>query len=73
MILQHLHKHYNKKGKDFYFKSKHLNLPTIDNRVKGRLLKQLADEGKINRWSNPHSRKVITFITNFKNNGEKTI
>ena len=73
-ILTYLQDHYNETGKDFYFKSKHIDLPFIDIRVRGRLLNQLADEGKINRWSPTDSRKVATFITQFKNNngGNKT-
>jgi len=69
LILDYLKNHYQKRGKDFFFKSKHIKLP-IDNRVKGRLCKQLVKEGKIDMWSPRGCNHDLTFVTVFKNNGE---
>jgi len=68
LVLDYLQKHYRETGRDFYFKSKHLKLP-IDNRVKGRLLKQLVTDGKIRIWSTLPTAHELTFVTDFKNNG----
>jgi hypothetical protein len=69
-ILKHLQKHYQQTGKDFYFKSKHINIPCLNVRVTGRLLIQLVKEKKIRMWSGMGCRHEYTFVTIFKNNGE---
>ena len=65
LILDYLKNQYDKTGRDFFFKSKHIKLP-ISNITKGQIVKKLAEtkNPKVIHWS------VFTFKTNFENNGE---
>ena len=63
-ILSFLREHYNKTGRDFYFKSKHVDLP-LNNSVIGRILNILYDEGKVLIWNDSKRSHDLTYRTNF--------
>ena len=68
--MQLLKQRYDQHGKNFYFKSRNLDLPTVDNRVIGRILKQLKNEGYLKQWTRPKSLHESTYLTKFEGDGE---
>jgi len=65
-ITKYLKDHFIERGnKDFYFKSNKLELP-IDNRVKGRVLRNhIAKKGIIELWSSDSNNHNLVWKTCF--------
>lgn len=68
-VFEHLKQNYNKRGCDFYFRAKHLQLP-YNNYQLGRACIPLRKEGVIEVYSTSHS--CVLYRTCF-NGGDKGV